>query len=74
MSISIGERTNLQDGTIVHVTGGMFDTVIGSDVLIGHRAIVHGATLETGVSLAWARPSWMARLLKLAQWWLLVQW
>ena len=48
MSISIGERTNLQDGTIVHVTGGMFDTVIGSDVLIGHRAIVHGATLEDG--------------------------
>ena len=46
MSISIGDRTNLQDGTIVHVTGGMFDTVIGSDVLIGHRAIIHGATLE----------------------------
>ena len=48
MHIRIGDRTNLQDGTIVHVTGGMFDTVIGSDVLIGHRAIVHGATLEDG--------------------------
>ena len=48
MSISIGDRTNLQDGTIVHVTGGMFDTVIGSDVLIGHRAIIHGCTLEDG--------------------------
>ncbi len=48
MSIRIGDRTNLQDGTIVHVTGGMFDAVIGSDVLIGHRAIIHGATLEDG--------------------------
>ena len=48
MSIRVGDRTNLQDGTIVHVTGGMFDTVIGSDVLIGHRAIIHGATLEDG--------------------------
>ena len=46
MSIRIGDRTNLQDGTIVHVTGGLFDTVIGSDVLIGHRAVIHGATLE----------------------------
>ena len=46
MAIRIGDRTNLQDGTIVHVTGGMFDTLIGSDVLVGHRAIIHGATLE----------------------------
>ena len=39
MPIRIGERTNLQDGTIVHVTGGEYEVLIGDDVLIGHRAI-----------------------------------
>ncbi|MEE2745885.1 MAG: gamma carbonic anhydrase family protein [Pseudomonadota bacterium] len=46
MPISIGDRSNLQDGTIVHVTGGQFSAIIGSDVLIGHRAIIHGAHLQ----------------------------
>ena len=46
MPIRIGERTNLQDGTIVHVTGGEYEVFIGDDVLIGHRAIIHGATLK----------------------------
>jgi carbonic anhydrase/acetyltransferase-like protein (isoleucine patch superfamily) len=44
--IKVGERTNLQDGTIVHVTGGRFDTHIGDDVLIGHGCIIHGCRLE----------------------------
>lgn len=44
--ITVGERTNLQDGTIVHVTGGRFDTHIGSDVLIGHACIIHGCRIE----------------------------
>ena len=44
--IRIGERTNLQDGTIVHVDGDTFGTYIGSDVTIGHAAIVHACTLE----------------------------
>ncbi|MCM0033543.1 gamma carbonic anhydrase family protein [Sandarakinorhabdus limnophila] len=44
--ISVGERTNVQDGTIVHVTGGRFDTHIGDDVLIGHACIIHGCRLE----------------------------
>lgn len=52
-SISIGARTNVQDGTIVHVThegpftrpGGL-PTVIGNDVTIGHGAIVHACTIE----------------------------
>jgi carbonic anhydrase/acetyltransferase-like protein (isoleucine patch superfamily) len=45
MPIRIGARSNLQDGTIVHVTGGRFATTIGDDVLVGHMAIVHGCTL-----------------------------
>lgn len=46
--IRIGERTNIQDGTILHVTSGKFGTYIGSDVTIGHSAVIHGATLEDG--------------------------
>jgi carbonic anhydrase/acetyltransferase-like protein (isoleucine patch superfamily) len=46
--IHIGARSNLQDGTIVHVTLDEFDTWIGEDVLIGHAAIIHGCTLEDG--------------------------
>ncbi len=45
-AIYVGERTSLQDGTIVHVTGGKYETHIGSDVLVGHKALIHGATIE----------------------------
>jgi carbonic anhydrase/acetyltransferase-like protein (isoleucine patch superfamily) len=44
--IEIGARTNLQDGTIVHVTGGRFGTFIGDDVLVGHQCVIHGCRLE----------------------------
>src|SRR5438874_2149838 len=51
--IRIGDRTNLQDGTVVHVSHdgphaklGGFATRIGSDVTIGHKAIVHACTIE----------------------------
>ncbi len=46
--IRIGERTNIQDGTIVHVTGGKLGTYIGSDITIGHAAIIHACQLEDG--------------------------
>ncbi len=45
-SIRIGARTNVQDGTIIHVTGERFTTVIGNDVLIGHQCMIHGCRLE----------------------------
>ena len=44
--IRIGARTNVQDGTIVHVQGGTHPTTIGDEVTIGHGAIVHGCTIE----------------------------
>ena len=44
--IRVGRRTNIQDGTIVHVTGGDLATTIGDDVTIGHAAIVHACTLH----------------------------
>ncbi len=43
--IVVGEDSNVQDGTIVHVDRGAPCT-IGARVAIGHRAIVHGATVE----------------------------
>jgi carbonic anhydrase/acetyltransferase-like protein (isoleucine patch superfamily) len=47
-SIRIGARTNVQDGTVLHVTHERFPLSIGSDVVIGHACVVHGATLEDG--------------------------
>ena len=44
--IRIGERTNIQDGTVIHVTGGKLGTYIGSGITIGHGAILHACTLE----------------------------
>ncbi len=44
--IRIGARTNIQDGTIIHVNSGSFPTIIGDDVTVGHAAIVHACTLE----------------------------
>lgn len=45
MPIRIGARSNIQDGSIVHVTRKLAATVIGDDVLVGHMAIIHGCTL-----------------------------
>jgi carbonic anhydrase/acetyltransferase-like protein (isoleucine patch superfamily) len=44
-AISVGEETNIQDLSMVHVD---YDTptVIGARVVVGHRAIIHGATVE----------------------------
>ena len=45
-AIRVGRRTNIQDGTIVHVMSGTHPTTIGDQVTIGHGAIVHGCTIE----------------------------
>jgi carbonic anhydrase/acetyltransferase-like protein (isoleucine patch superfamily) len=45
-TIRIGRRTNIQDGSVVHVMQGTHPTVIGDEVTIGHGAIVHGCTIE----------------------------
>lgn len=46
--ITIGARSNVQDGAVIHADPGI-PTVVGEDCVIGHRAIVHGTTLEDGV-------------------------
>jgi carbonic anhydrase/acetyltransferase-like protein (isoleucine patch superfamily) len=47
-AIRIGRRSNLQDGTVVHVMRDTHPTTIGDDVTVGHGAIVHGCTIEHG--------------------------
>ncbi|MGE5245484.1 MAG: gamma carbonic anhydrase family protein [Betaproteobacteria bacterium] len=44
--IRIGRRSNVQDGTVVHVMKDTHATTIGDDVTIGHAAVVHGCTIE----------------------------
>lgn len=46
--ISIGARSNVQDGCIIHGDPG-FPAIIGDRVTLGHGAIVHGAVLEDEV-------------------------
>lgn len=46
--VRIGCRTNIQDGTVIHVTGALQGTFIGSDITIGHMALLHACTLEDG--------------------------
>lgn len=52
--ISIGERTNIQDGSVLHLTHGSefsanpegYPLTIGDDVTIGHKAVLHACTIE----------------------------
>jgi len=46
--IRVGARTNLQDGSVVHVTAGRFAAEIGDEVSVGHRAVVHGCRVGAG--------------------------
>lgn len=47
-AIGIGARTNVQDGSLLHVTWQKYALRIGSDVTIGHGAILHGCTIGDG--------------------------
>ena len=44
--IRIGNRSNIQDGTIVHVMRDTHPTRVGHDVTVGHAALLHGCTIE----------------------------
>ena len=44
--VKIGKYTNIQDNSVVHVTTDISPTRIGSEVTVGHNAIIHGATFE----------------------------
>jgi len=60
--IRIGARTNIQDGTVIHVASGLqparmtdkempakgYPTILGDDVTVGHMALLHACTVESG--------------------------
>lgn len=46
-NITVGARTSVQDGAIIHCSPGL-DTVIGDDCVIGHLAHLEGCTVEDG--------------------------
>jgi gamma-carbonic anhydrase len=46
--IRIGENTNIQDGTVIHVTTDTYATIIGNGVIIGHNVVVHGCRIGDG--------------------------
>lgn len=49
--IVVGKGSNVQDGTIIHVDNpdwGGLPTLIGENVLVGHKCMLHGATVENG--------------------------
>jgi carbonic anhydrase/acetyltransferase-like protein (isoleucine patch superfamily) len=48
--IVVGRSTNIQDGAIVHGDPGI-PTVLGNYVTVGHRAIIHSATVEDGAMI-----------------------
>jgi carbonic anhydrase/acetyltransferase-like protein (isoleucine patch superfamily) len=47
--IRIGDNVNIQDGAVVHCTYEKYPTIIGSNVTVGHNAIVHGCTIHDNV-------------------------
>jgi gamma-carbonic anhydrase len=44
--IRIGNRTNIQDHCMLHVTTGRFPLTVGTRVIVGHRAVLHGCTIQ----------------------------
>lgn len=47
--IEVGQRTNIQDGAIIHGTYKKSNTVIGADVSVGHGAVLHGCRIADKV-------------------------
>ncbi len=44
--IRIGARTNIQDGSVLHVTNDRHATTLEHDITVGHRAVIHGCFIE----------------------------
>ncbi|HOT65343.1 gamma carbonic anhydrase family protein [Seramator thermalis] len=47
-SIRIGDRVNIQDGTVIHTLYQKSVSIIGDDVSIGHNVVIHGAEIKNG--------------------------
>lgn len=47
--VVIGARTNVQDNATIHMTHRVSHAILGSDIIVGHNAVIHGAVIEDGV-------------------------
>lgn len=47
--IRIGKRTNIQDGSVLHVMKDQYPLVLGDEVTVGHSVTLHGCTIESHV-------------------------
>ncbi|MEI9950739.1 MAG: gamma carbonic anhydrase family protein [Pseudomonadota bacterium] len=47
-SIRVGARSNIQDLSMLHMSSGISNTVIGEEVTIGHHVVIHGASIGDG--------------------------
>lgn len=46
--IRIGNRTNIQDASVIHVSSKTHPTILEDEITVGHRATLHGCYIETG--------------------------
>ncbi|HZB44034.1 MAG TPA: gamma carbonic anhydrase family protein [Pyrinomonadaceae bacterium] len=46
--VRIGARTNVQDGTVIHVSSGTHATILEDEVTVGHNVTLHGCHVERG--------------------------
>ncbi|MCU1288458.1 MAG: transferase hexapeptide repeat [Acidobacteria bacterium] len=46
--IRVGARTNIQDGSIIHVSSKTHPTILEDEITVGHRAVLHGCHVESG--------------------------
>lgn len=46
LSIKVGDRSNIQEHAMLHTSSGLSPCIVGRDVTVGHRAIIHGATVH----------------------------
>ncbi len=46
--IRIGERTNIQDASVIHVSSKTHPTILEDEITVGHRVTLHGCYIETG--------------------------
>jgi len=44
--IRIGDRTNVQDGSVLHVTAETYPLILGDDITVGHSVTLHGCVIE----------------------------
>ena len=45
-SVTVGRNTNIQDLCLLHMTTDISDLIIGDEVTVGHRVVLHGCTIE----------------------------